>query len=232
MTGLLEKTGRRQPSRSAVLGSPRLPQVDLLPPEVRASRGLSQTKRWLGLSLILVVLVAALGYGWAFLAEKSADEHLAEAQDTAAELSREKAKYAEVPVVLGAITDVKVARLLGMSTEVAWSPHIEAIAAVLPAGTSIDSFTITQASPTEEIAVPGDQLSGPRIASITFTARSATLPDASAWLDGLDSIPGFADPTLQSTTLGEEEGLPYYLMSSTIEVDESALANRFIEVKE
>lgn len=232
MTGLLEKTGRRQSSRGADLGGPRLPQVDLLPPEVRASRGLSQTKRWLGLSLILVVLVAALAYGWAFLTEKNANEHLAESQDTAAELSREKVKYAEVPVVLGAISDVKVARLLGMSTEVAWTPHIQAIAAVLPAGTSIESFTITQASPTETISVPGDQLNGPRIASIVFTARSATLPDGSAWLDALDSIPGFVDPTLQSTSLSEADGVPFYMMSSTIEVDASALADRFIEVKE
>lgn len=232
MTSLLEKGSALKSKSSANLGAPGQPQVDLLPPEVRAGRGLSRVKRWLGFALVLTVVVAAAVYGFAFLTERTAKEHLADAQQTSVELAKERKKYAEVPVVLGAITDVKAARLLGASSEVAWQPYLDAITAILPANASIETFTVTQGSPTASTPVPGDILSDPGVASVSFTTRSATMLDSSVWLDALDSIPGFTDPTLQGVMLGEKDGIAYYSVTSTVEVDITALAHRFVNVEE
>ena len=107
MTSLITKAASLPKQRNAgQQGAPRLPQVDLLPPEVRAGRGLSQLKRLLALGLVVVVLLAGVAYGWAYLAEQSANDHLADSQDEAAALVREKQKYAEVPAVLKALEDI------------------------------------------------------------------------------------------------------------------------------
>ena len=62
-------TTRQSTSRPvpASMGAPALPQVNLLPPEVKAARTLVHVKQWLGLSLVMVVIIAALGYGGALL---------------------------------------------------------------------------------------------------------------------------------------------------------------------
>ena len=45
------------------LGAPSLPQVNLLPPEIKAARNLSRIKGWLGVALLMTLVLAALGYG-------------------------------------------------------------------------------------------------------------------------------------------------------------------------
>lgn len=230
MTSLLTKGSSRPDQRnSGQLGAPRLPQVDLLPPEVRAGRGLAQLKRLLALGLVLVLLLAGGVYGWAYLAEQSANDHLAESQDEASALVRERQKYAEVPIVLKALEEITGARAFGLSTEIQWRPYIEAITAVLPANVSIDSFTVTQAAPMSPMTAPAEPTSQMGFGSVVFSVRSLTLPDASAWMDALDSIPGFSDPTLQSSTVTEEDGTAYYIVTATIQADASALSLRFLE---
>ena len=230
MTSLFTKASSLPKQRnSGQLGAPRLPQVDLLPPEVRAGRGLSKVKRMLGLGLVATMVLAGAGYGWAYLEEQSANEHLADAQDKASALVRERQQYAEVPVVLKALEDITTARVFGLSTEVLWRPYIEAITAVLPPNVSIDTFNVAQGSPLTPVSVPVEPLSQMGVGSVVFSARSVTMPDASLWLDSLDSIPGFADPTLQSSTVTEEDGTVYYLVTATIQVDASALSLRFLE---
>ena len=81
----------KNPSRpvGASIGAPHLPQVNLLPPEVRAARGLVRVKQWLALSLVLVVLLLVAGVGTAFLARQSADSEIVDAQSEATLLRTE-----------------------------------------------------------------------------------------------------------------------------------------------
>ncbi|WP_066462570.1 PilN domain-containing protein [Sanguibacter suarezii] len=230
MTSMLTKASSLPKQRSSSqLGAPRMPQVDLLPPEVRAGRGLSQLKRLLAAGLVLVLILAGGVYGWAQLADQSANDHLAESQDEASALVRERQKYAEVPAVLKALENITAARGFGMSTEIQWRPYIDAIAAVLPVNVSIDSFNVTQAAPLAPMVLPAEPTAQMGSGSVMFSARSLTLADASLLLDALDSIPGFADPTLQSSTITEEDGTVYYVVTATIQADTSALSLRFLE---
>jgi Tfp pilus assembly protein PilN len=211
-----------------------LPQVNLLPPEVRAARSLGVLKRWLAIALVLVLALVGLGYGAAYLATQSAEDELAEAQAETTRLQSEEAKYAEVPQVLGAIDSTEVARLLGMSSEIQWKTYLDAVTAVLPVGVSIDQFTMTgpaldaAASP----VTATDPLQRPSIGSISFQGRSRAVPDTSAWLDALASVPGFADPWVSSVSVTEEDGSVYYSVTSTVQLTEQTLANRFVPTEE
>lgn len=229
MTTTLTKA--RAPKAAAPL-APGLPQVNLLPPEVRAARGLVNVKRWLGLSLIFVVVAAALVFGFAVLENSSAQDELAQAQADNARLVQEQQTYAEVPAVLGELKRAEDARTIGMATDVLWKPYIDAIAAVLPAGVSIDTFTMSQATPWAPTVTTSDPLLDPGLGSIQFTARAATLPDDAAWLDALNTVPGFGGATISAAAVTQAEGAPYYQITSSVQVHPSALSLRFVPTEE
>lgn len=204
-----------------------LPQVNLLPPEIRAKRGLTTLKRWLGVSLVAVVAVCVMAYGASLLSSAAAQADLVTAQNDTARLQKDQAKYAEVPKVLGALSTATRARELGMSTEVQWKSYLDAVAAVLPANVSIDSFAVAGATPMSAPAGPPSVLAGPSVGQIQFVARVATLPDSAAWIDALNSVPGFSDAWVSSQSITETDATVYYTVSSTVQVTDVAYAKRF-----
>ncbi len=204
-----------------------LPQVNLLPPEVRAARGLRKTKQWLVISLVVTLLVAVGVFGLALISSATATSELVQAQEETARLQLEQTKYAEVPQVLGVLEQTKSARELGMSTEVQWKPYLDAVAAVLPANVNIDTFQVTGATPMVPPAASGNPLQEPSVATIQFSARASTVPDSAAWIDALNSVPGFADAWLSAAAVTEDETGIYYTVSGSVQVSELAYSNRF-----
>ena len=216
-----------EPPRTRSTVGPFLPQVNLLPPEVRAARGLRKIKRWLAVGLVVTLLACAGVYALGLLAASQAADELVTAQDETARLQTEAAKYAEVPQVLSALDGATAVRTLGMATEVEWKGYLDAIAAVLPADVTIETLAITGATPMTPAALPADPLQGPSVGLITFTGQTTTLPDTAAWVDALNSVPGFADAWVSTATVGELEAAISYTVASTVQFTDAAYAGRF-----
>lgn len=232
MTATAERPAKSPAKKSKSPGQaaafqPAAPQVNLLPPEVRAARSLSVVKRWLAIGLVVVLAVVALGYGAAVLARSAAETELAAAEDTQMALRSEEAKYAEVPRVLNAIKATTDAREAGMATEIAWRSYLDAVSAVLPAGMSIDDFTFTGPSPTTAGTASADPLQGLSIGTLSLQLRSTTAPVTSDLLDALDALPGIDSPWVASVATAEEEGTTYYAVSLSAVFNDAALAGRF-----
>ena len=225
MTTVMDRPRSKSSGGTALSGT--LPQVNLLPPEVRAARGLRATKRWLVISLVITFAVCVGAYGLALVSGATAAAELATAQDETARLQAEQSKYAEVPQVLGALSQTQDARRVGMSTDVAWRSYVDAIQAVLPADVSLETYAVTVATPMAAPGLPTDPLQSPSIGQIQFTGRSSTVPDSAAWLDALNSIPGFADATVSSVAVAGDEGGDYYTTTSTVQVTDLAYSHRF-----
>jgi Tfp pilus assembly protein PilN len=204
-----------------------LPQVNLLPPAVRAARSLRKVKRWLAIALVLVVALCAVGYGFSLFTESQAANQLTQAQNDTTRLEAQKQKYAEVPRVLSALAGATSARTLGMSTEVQWKGYLDAITAVLPDKVSIESFTVTGATPMTPAVPATNPLQGASVGQIQFTGRSATVPDTSAWIDALNSIPGFADAWVSAVTVTANSTATYYTVESKVQFTDAAFARRF-----
>jgi hypothetical protein len=207
------------------------PQVDLMPPEVRAGRRLKRTKRMLAIIVVGVVAVSGLAYVAAVLSEASAASEVEAVQQDTVKLTADKAKFAEVPRLLGEISGAETARRLGTSTEVLWTPYLDAIRAVTPAEVSIDTLTVTGATPMQAAASPSDPLAAPSIGMITLSAKSLTIINTSDWLNALDGIPGFADASFSGETISENAGVVYYEVKASVQVNSQALANRFAAKK-
>ncbi|GEA82266.1 PilN domain-containing protein [Cellulomonas uda] len=233
MSSLLErplKSVKGKPAQSIVTG---LPQVNLLPPEVRAARGLQSIKRWLVIALLVVVALCALVWLLAQSVASNAQSDLENAQRETARLTQEQTKYAEVPRVQAQLAEAVRARQIAGSTDILWKQYFDAIAAVLPEGASMDSFAITGSTPMEGPGAAAHALQGASIGNIAFAARSVSVPDVSALMDALDSIPGLADSFVTSVQITETEGFGvYYKIDGSVQLAPSVFSGRFEPVSD
>lgn len=203
------------------------PQVNLLPPEVTAARGLRHVKQWLGVAVLLVVVIAGLGYGYGTLQRSSADAELTDAQEASAKLQQEMNKYAEIQPVVAGIKNTTDARTYVMAPEVQWKQYLDAIATVLPGNSRLLTFTVNQATLTLAPPAVPDALTKQGVASVQFTVFAPALPDGAAFADALNSVPGFHDASVASDVLGDGDGAVGYTVTAAVQVDQSALAHRF-----
>lgn len=210
------------------IGAPPRPQVNLLPPEVRSSRALSRIKVRLGVALLALLLVVALAFAWSAFAERAAAQELADKQAESARLVAEQAQYAEVPLVKGQIEATTTARTNVTSTEVLWPDYIAALQSVTPAGVRVSDLTTIMPNPLLPPTSSSSPLDAPSVGSVAFTAQATTLPDIAAWMDALDAIPGFADPTYTTAQLAENNGTVGYTISVIVQVDATAYAERYV----
>lgn len=229
MTSMLErplKSSKDKKAAPSIITG--LPQVNLLPPEVRAARGLQSIKRWLVIALLLVVVLCALAWMYAQSVASSAESDLQAAQQETARLTVEQTKYAEVPLVQRQLAESERAVQIGMSTEVLWTDYLNAIAAVLPEDVSIDTIGVSGATPMTAPVAPADPLQAPSLGQVAFGARSVAVPDTAELIDALNSIPGFSDAFVTSVrTESDEVSGVFYAIQATVQYDTTALSERF-----
>jgi Tfp pilus assembly protein PilN len=205
----------------AVVGGP--PRVDLMPPEIRVRRSQLRTRRSLRLALfgVFVVVAVACAGTWAF--NQLAQTSLAQAQAQQQALVVEQGKYSDVTTVKASISLIKAGQFVGDSTEIDWQDYLTKLQATLPEGITLTTVTVDSGTPLKSYAQTTTPLQGGRIATLQFTASSATLPSIPVWLDSLRSLPGFVDATPGSVNLTDTG----YLADVSMHINADALANRF-----
>ncbi len=203
-----------------------LPQVDLLPPEVRERRRTGRLRGWLVLCLLCVVTACGAVWALSWMEQQRVQDELAAVEARSAALAVEQQRYAEVPSVLSQLRALEAARAQATSTEVLWQPYWSAIAATAPDSVSIESLTASVAPTVVDGAATDATTAGPP-GSIVFTARSRDLPDTATWVEQLAAVPGFSDPWFSTASITEFEGVVYYTVSAQVDIDSSAFAHRF-----
>lgn len=216
---------RKDVSDDLIIGGE--PRVDLLPPEVLKHRKAKAMRRSLGIAVVGLLVIVIAGTAGAMVLSDQAQEKLLAEQSLTADLLAEQTKYGEVRTAQAQVDLVKAAQLVGASTEIDWKLYLQGVQATLPASVAIKSVTVDSATPIllyEQATAP---LQGARVATVSFSASSATLPDVSTWLNGLATLPGFADALPASVSLDETTQL--YTVNITMHVNEAAFAQRFVE---
>ncbi len=196
--------------------------VDLLPPSVRRRRALQALRGRLGVGLVLVVLVIALGYVAAIMSSANASAQVDAAEDERVEIQAKAATYSDAAQVRSSIESVQSAVRTVMGSEVLWADQVRAVEAVLPADTVLTSFSVASADPTDEADTPFT-LAG-LVGGATFTVSTPTLPDVAALLDALETVPGVAGATFSSTSASSDDG---YSTSGEIFFGQTALSGRY-----
>lgn len=207
-----------------------VPRVDLLPAEVRAATALRSLQKRLGIVLVGVVAVVIVGIGASSVYALANTALLVQEQGETDTLLAEQRQFIEVRRVQQALVAVVDAERVGSWTEVQWRDYLKAVQASLPNGVTITATNVAAASPIEEFAQGTAPLQNARIATISFTAESPTLPDVPRWLDALSLLPGYAGANPDSVGLDEKTGT--YAVTITMQVGSPALAGRFVPLAE
>jgi len=214
-------------TEDAAPGVVRHPQVNLLPSEIAAARGLQSVKRWAVLGVAASALVVGVVYAASAVQLGQAQDDLTAAEFRTTQIEAEMAQYADVPLVRGELQQVQQARALATSTEVLWRPQLDALRAALPADASIVTLQVTGATPVASALPPNDPLQPQSLGLLAFTATTPTIPDSAAWVDALGAVPGLVDPRVQSIVQETTEGSAGYIVTGTVQYDETALSGRF-----
>jgi hypothetical protein len=224
MSGLtLRRSTPATAGAGATAGLSRYATVDLLPPSVRERRALQALRGRLGVGIVLVVLVIALGYVAAIVDAAHASSLADGAEDERVELQATVARYSEAAQVRSAIESVTAAVGTVMSPEVLWADQVRAVEAALPDDAELTAFAVSSADPTAEASTPFVQTG--TVGGATFMVSTPTLPDMAALLDQLEMVPGIGQVMFDaSQQLGEDGG---YSTSGRLSFDSGALSGRY-----
>jgi hypothetical protein len=211
-------------SKDLVLGGES--RADLLPREVRMQRKVKVVRRRLGFFVILLIVVML---GATALARSLADQaqaNLAIEQANTRSLMMMQHKYVEVRKVQQQIELIQAAEQVGAATEINWEQYLGAVQSTLPANVSLDTINIDSITPFSAYSQATAPLQGARVATLTFTAKSSTLPQVPTWLDALATLPGYADASPGSVTRDETGA---YSVSITLHINQAAFTNRLVQ---
>lgn len=213
-----------------VPGAPSLPQVNLLPPHIRAKRKIAVARVWLGLALLVVTLLTILAAVATVWEKQSAASDLADIQARNDSLQQDQLQYAEAPRVLRELKARESARAVAMSTEVLWSPYLAAISSATPLEVSIDTVTVSQDTVWGgSTGLSAGPLSTPgTVGLVNINGRALSPAAVSDWQDNLSKLKGVVDVEVSSIEIGAEEDSVYYAVSATFSLTPDAFANQFV----
>ncbi|MBG6108875.1 hypothetical protein [Frigoribacterium sp. CG_9.8] len=201
------------------------PSADLLPPELRLYSTARTIRRRLWWGVAALGLVMILGTGAAALGAMQMQANLTTEQNRTAALLVEQRKYGTVRSVQQEVSLVEAAQLVGTSTEIDWQKYLNQVQATLPANVILTSVTIEAGSPLQSYAQASVPSQGARVATLSFAATSATLPEVPVWLNSLTGLPGYADASPGSVIRDDVTGI--YSVAITMHINEAAFTNRF-----
>src|ERR1700693_2325066 len=175
-------------------------RVDLLPVEVRLVRKTKVVHRRLGFVVFIAVILMAGDIALVRAEEIQAKMNLSIEQANTTSLLVQERKYGEVRKIQNAIANIQAAQKVGKSTEINWEQYLTLVQATLPTKVTLDTVNIDSATPFAPYTQATAPLQGSRIATLSFTAISSTLPKVPAWLIALATLPGYADAAPGSVT--------------------------------
>lgn len=202
-------------------------RVDLLPKEVRLQRKGKIVRRRLNFFVVLTVIIVFGVTLLAYALAQQAQRNLAIEQANTQFLLMQQRKYVEVRQVQKEVDIIQAAEQVGTATEINWEQYLTSVQATLPPNVTLDTINIDSATPFAAYTQATAPLQGARIATLSFTAKSSTLPQVPAWLDALTSLPGYADASPGSVTRNQSGA---YSVNITMHINERAFTNRFATV--
>jgi Tfp pilus assembly protein PilN len=202
------------------------PFADLLPPEIRKEHQGKNTRGKMLWGILGVVLLVFVGTGVSYYFAMTSQMALIAEQNRTNDLMLEQQKYSEVRAVQGDIATIEAGQRVGTGTEIDWKAYLDRVDTTLPEGSAITTVTVDAASPLIDYAQPTGPLQGARVATLSLQLVSKTIPDISAWLGALETLPGFVDAFPGSVTRNDAGGS--YTVAMVLHINENAWSQRFV----
>lgn len=202
-------------------------KINLLPPEFRHQRKTRVLRRRLGFIILLLVVLITGTVALLGAQARQAERDLAISQANTIYLQSQQRIYNEVRQVQNEVGTVQAAQKIGTATEIDWQEYLSSVQVTLPKNVVIETIKIDAATPFAPYTQATVPLQGARIATLSFTAVSPTLPQVPAWLISLTSLKGYADAS-PGSVVRNEDGT--YAVSITMHINQDAFSRRFSNI--
>jgi hypothetical protein len=199
------------------------PRANLLPPEIILKRKQLKTRRALRAGVLLVAVATAAACVLTFGVASVAQVQFGLAQQTQQGLVLEQSEYQEVSDVQDTIDTIVAGQQVGGSTEINWRSYLTLLEGTLPAGVVLDTVKIESGTPMAAFVQSDAPLQGARVAALSFTVNSPTLPSIPDWLRSMADLPGFVD-AIPGNVKGAEGS---YAVDVVLHVNAEAFSMRF-----
>lgn len=226
----MTKTEETAPSASSFSVAYAVPRVNLLPDEILAERRLRRTQMVLGAVTLAVVGALAGGYVVSAAAVQTAETALADEQARTDDLNAQAAEFADVPLVLGQVQQAQDARSAAMAQDVLWFSELNQLANSYPANVWLRDMTVTLTTTTGTVTAAPDPAAATTptgLGTLMFNGTGLAHSDASAFLDVLESTPGYSYPYLTVSERVELDGSVVVDFTATVNVTDAVLSHRF-----
>lgn len=205
--------------------------ANLIPPEVLQARRVRAIRKMMAYLLCVLVLIAGIGYGYAFYRSQQAAETLAAEQSRTSQLLAQQKRYADVTLLQGTVAGVRTELSQLLESDVDMSALVNSVLKQLPAGATVSQLAVTMSAPAGQQAKANpasgtaslDTAGRPHIGLITVTGQALRVPDVSTLVDRLGILPGFLDPYPTSNTTNDKGTL--FTIQFTI--NDSLLSHRY-----
>jgi hypothetical protein len=186
--------------------------ANLIPPEVLQARRVRAVRKLVAYLLCVLVLLAGIGYGFAFYRSQQAAETLAAEQSRTSQLLIQQKRYADVTLLQTSVAGVRteLSQLLGSDVDA--SALITSVLKQLPAGATVSQLAVTMSPPAGQQAKVNpasgtgslDTSGRAHIGLMTVTGQALRVSDVSTLVDRLRVLPGFIDPYPTSNTTNDK----------------------------
>jgi hypothetical protein len=203
--------------------------ANLTPPELIASRRLRTVRKGILVAVTVMVLLAALGYGYAWMQARHASSALAAESARSGQLLARQHEYDDITKIKGNVAQVQkqVSGLMG--NDVDFAALVQALRRALPPGMTINQMTVNLAFGNGNTA--GSAKSGTsidtsgraHIGSITLTGAGLKVEDVASYMDKLRTIAGVVD-VLPTSNQATGTGIQYNL---SLALTDQLLSHRF-----
>jgi hypothetical protein len=191
LTRLQRPVGAPRGGKAGVGG---LPQVSLLPTEVRLAGSAAHHRRRLVAAVVVALVLAGGGIAAASNVEQGAQGRLSQATAQSAVLRTQLAKFNDVRALQQKLARGEAAVKVGGATTIDWDQQIRDLEADKPAGYTVTTIDASGASPLVDFPQGTTLVEQRRAATVVLTLHAGTVGDEfSEWLRQLRSLPACAD---------------------------------------
>jgi Tfp pilus assembly protein PilN len=234
--------GRAQEAPTVGLQVPKLPRVNLLPPEIQeAARFRRFQLAMVAAGVGAVAIVAALGVS-AHSGVSHASADLAQANAQQASLQSQLSGLQSVRDVYNQVAAKKAMLSQAMGSEIRWSYYLTDLSLKVPDHVWLTSVTATEAG------TPGGTTSAPTttaaagsagasallpagVGTVTFAGTAFSHDDVATWLDTVAKERGFANAYFTNSTKAKIGSRDVVNFLSSVTVTQSALSGRYSKVE-
>jgi Tfp pilus assembly protein PilN len=219
-------------STQTLTGTPTLPRVNLLPPEIAEARRFRRVRVGLGAAVAVSVLGVGALYMHAHSGVGAAQQQLTQAQDENTSLTRQLAQYQNVTALKDQVEVAETNLQQAMGPQVLWSHYMSDLSLVLPGNVWLTEVQVAlgnDGSASSPGGIAGALPSADAIGAISLKGSALSHDDVAALLTALAKEKGFSDPYLTQSAESVVQNTTKRIddFQGSVDLSTKALSNRY-----